>query len=319
MIIEKENRPGGLCKTFYQDGFVWDYAGHFFHFATPEIKAFFEQKILVDDMVKCIKNTNINYNGLLVDYPFQMNIHQLTKDEFIDCLYDLFHREEKDTYSSFKDMLYGKFGKSITEKFLKPYNEKLYDCDLDELDTDAMGRFFPYANPEQIISNMKKNTVETYNSTFDYPKQGAQFFIDIILNGLEKDKILLDSQVEKIDIDNKIAIVNGEEYRYEVLINTIPLNKFVRLLSKENYNISNNLSSNKVLVFNLGFDKQAENTDTHWTYFPSKDINFYRAGYYSNILGTNRLSMYIEIGYKEDDEINIEEQLALNNGKQQIV
>ena len=64
-------------------------------------------------------------------------------------------------------------------------------------------------------------------------------------------------------------------------------------------------------MFNLGFDKQAENTDTHWTYFPSKDINFYRAGYYSNILGSDRLSMYIEIGYKERDEINIEEQLAL--------
>lgn len=45
LIVEKEDRPGGLCKTFYQDGFVWDYAGHFFHFVTPEIKAFFEQKI----------------------------------------------------------------------------------------------------------------------------------------------------------------------------------------------------------------------------------------------------------------------------------
>ena len=39
LIVEKEDRPGGLCKTFYQDGFVWDYAGHFFHFVTPEIRA----------------------------------------------------------------------------------------------------------------------------------------------------------------------------------------------------------------------------------------------------------------------------------------
>ena len=42
-------------------------------------------------------------------------------------------------------MLYQKFGKSIAENFLIPYNEKLYACDLDELDEESMGRFFPYA------------------------------------------------------------------------------------------------------------------------------------------------------------------------------
>ena len=51
-------------------------------------------------------------------------------------------------------MLYGKFGKGIVEKFLKPYNEKLYAIDLTELDVDAMGRFFPYADKEAIIKNI---------------------------------------------------------------------------------------------------------------------------------------------------------------------
>lgn len=47
------------------------------------------------------KNTKIIYKGELVDYPFQTNIHQLEKEEFIDCLYDLFHKEEKEDYDSF--------------------------------------------------------------------------------------------------------------------------------------------------------------------------------------------------------------------------
>lgn len=117
IVVEAENRPGGLCKTFYEGEYVWDYAGHFFHFANSEIKELFEREINESDMVKCIKNTNINYHGDTVDYPFQMNIHELPKDEFIDCLYDLYDRREKDEYDSFEDMLYGKFGKSITEKF----------------------------------------------------------------------------------------------------------------------------------------------------------------------------------------------------------
>ena len=31
LVIEKESTPGGFCRTFYQDGYVCDYAGHFFH------------------------------------------------------------------------------------------------------------------------------------------------------------------------------------------------------------------------------------------------------------------------------------------------
>ena len=310
LIVEKENSVGGLCRTFYQDGFVWDFAGHFFHFATPEVKKMFEAKVSPTDMVKCVKNTNINYYNTMVTYPFQMNIHELPKQEFIDCLYDLFNKEEKNEYCSFKDMLYGKFGKSITEKFLKPYNEKLYACDLNELDTDAMGRFFPYANPKQIIDNMKIDSVQTYNGTFDYPKMGAQFFIDIIAGLVDSNKIMLNSSINSIDVKKKVAIVKDEEISYKILINTMPLNHFVKLINVDyKEQVVGALSCNKVLVINLGFDKRAVNTQTHWTYFPDKNINFYRVGYYSNIIVSDRLSMYIEIGYKENEKINFEEEL----------
>lgn len=72
--------------------------------------------------------------------PFSKNIHQLPQQEFIDCLVDLFESGGND-YRSFKEMLYAKFGKSIAEKFLIPYNTKLYATDLDALDSNAMGRF----------------------------------------------------------------------------------------------------------------------------------------------------------------------------------
>ena len=143
LVIEKKSEPGGYCRTTRRSGFVWDYAGHFFHFSHPEFKKKFEVITTSDDTVTCVKDTRIYYKGYFVDYPFQKNIHQLAKDEMIDCLYGLFSKSEKDHYDSFLDMLYGKFGEGITERFLRPYNEKLYACDLDYLDVDAMGRFFP--------------------------------------------------------------------------------------------------------------------------------------------------------------------------------
>ena len=215
LIIEKENEVGGYCRTIRRNGYVWDYSGHFFHFKTDEFKNKFINEMPKDEIIYNEKCTKILYKGKFINFPFQTNIHQLAKQEFIDCLYDLFNKEEKEKYDNFLDMLYGKFGKSIVEKFLRPYNEKLYAIDLTKLDVDAMGRFFPYADKEAIIKNMKNSQINSYNANFLYPKNGAESFIKILYDNLEKENILLNTTVEKIDINNKIVTLsNGEKIKY---------------------------------------------------------------------------------------------------------
>ena len=44
LILEKEDSVGGYCKTTINDGFVWDYSGHFFHFNDQEIKDLYATK-----------------------------------------------------------------------------------------------------------------------------------------------------------------------------------------------------------------------------------------------------------------------------------
>ena len=314
MILEKESEVGGYCRTIRKGDFIWDYAGHFFHFKTDEFKKIFLDEVNSEDIISKDKCTKILYKNQLVDYPFQTNIHQLEKQEFIDCLYDLFNKEEKDDYDNFLDMLYGKFGKSIVEKFLKPYNEKLYACDLHKLDKDAMGRFFPYADKKQIIANMKKNKDEvSYNNKFLYPINGAGSFINILYNKLDKSKIKLNTHIVSIDLNNKIAKTqDGQEYKFEYLINTAPLNVFMDLIDDEKIKkLESELSYNKVLVFNLGFNKKSKYVKEHWMYIPDKDVNYYRIGFYDNILDSDKLSMYIEIGFDKDEKIDIDEQLKM--------
>ena len=216
LIIEKESEVGGYCRTIKRNGYVWDYAGHFFHFKTDEFKKKFLSSVDKDDIVYNEKITKILYKGKFIDFPFQMNIHELEKDEFIDCLYDLFNKDEKEKYDNFLDMLYGKFGKSITEKFLRPYNEKLYATDLTNLDVDAMGRFFPYADKESIINNMKKKKIESYNNTFLYPKNGAGSFIKILYDALDKDKVILNTSVNDINVkEHIVTLSNNEKIEYD--------------------------------------------------------------------------------------------------------
>lgn len=298
LIVEKEKSLGGLCRTHYKGEYVWDYAGHFFHFSNPRVKSFFDSRIDTSELVTRVKNTKIYYKGRYIDFPFQKNIHQLPKNEFIDCLYDLFFKEKYAGYNDFEEMLYAKFGKSITEKFLKPYNEKLYACSLKKLDVNSMGRFFPYADMEDIVRNMKEVNNSSYNTTFDYPKRGAQLFIDALAADISMENVWLNAEVDAIDVESHSAKIGDKEVVYDYLINTIPFNHLLKLCSipdKEQL-----LSSNQVLVFNIGFDSALNETECHWIYYPSEEFIFYRVGFYNNILQSKNGSIYVEIGYDKE-------------------
>lgn len=302
MIIEKNSTIGGLCRTHYSGEYVWDHAGHFFHFSDQSLKSFFDKKLDRDALVECIKNTKIIYKYDYIDYPFQKNIHQLSKDEFIECLYDLYFKNTKESFEDFEDMLYAKFGVGITEKFLKPYNEKLYACSLKTLDTGAMGRFFPYADIQDVIKNMKQSEDTSYNNNFEYPKKGAQVFINALASDLEEDRILLSTKVVSIDTANKVLKVSKNEMvfdiSYDYLINTMPFNIFANLVDIPT--TGHGISYNQVLVFNIGFDNAMEDTSSHWIYFPEKKYCFYRVGFYNNILSQKNGSLYVELGFDEN-------------------
>lgn len=300
-IVEKEKEPGGYCRTIKRNGFVWDFSGHFFHFRNPEIEEYVRKNIDKESLLKVKKSTSILYSGELIDFPFQKNIHQLPKEEFIDCLYDLFATESTGPVKSFKDMVYRNLGKSIAEKFLIPYNEKLYACDLDLLDQEAMGRFFPKASKEDIILNFKKQDHSSYNETFIYPRGGAIEYINSLIKNIAATPISLEEELIQIDIDKKVAITNKRIIRYDNLISTMP---FPVLLQKCGIHYEDVFSCNKVLVFNIGFDRKSENTLASWLYIPDKEIIFYRVGFYDNILRSDRLSVYVEIGLPEKKPIN---------------
>lgn len=303
LIIEKEKEIGGYCRTIKRNGFVWDYSGHFFHFQDPEVEKYICKNIDPNLLLRVEKHTQIYYKGKYIDFPFQKNIHQLEKEELIDCLYDLF-TPYKGEVSSFKEMVYANFGKSIAEKFLVPYNEKLYACDLNSLDMNAMGRFFPKANKEDIILNFKSHDNSSYNSHFTYPKTGAIEYVNSLLHNIDNTKVSVNEELISIDIENKIAKTNRREIHYDRLISTIPL---PILLTKCGINYPSELfSCNKVLVFNLGFDSKGTDCINSWVYVPEKDYIFYRLGYYDNIMGTDRMSLYVEIGFPENFELKKE-------------
>ncbi|MCR5191583.1 MAG: FAD-dependent oxidoreductase [Bacteroidales bacterium] len=300
-IIEAEEQIGGYCRTIRKEGFVWDYSGHFFHFQHPELRDYVMQRIAPDEMLTVNKHTQILYKDRHVDFPFQMNIHQLEQQEFIDCLYDLFSIPEDATSDTFKQMLYAKFGRSIADKFLIPYNSKLYATDLDNLDVDAMGRFFPYADKEQIVRNFRNPEGKSYNATFLYPKEGCIRIVNSVASHVDSSRISLGERLLSVDMKTHTAVTNRRTLHFDRLISTMPLPRLLDICSVP-YD-SGIYSWNKVLVFNLGFDTKGPERTNCWMYIPENRYLFYRVGFYDNIIGQDRMSLYVEIGFGKEQPV----------------
>jgi protoporphyrinogen oxidase len=302
LAIEADQEIGGYCKTIKRDGFVWDYSGHFFHFKHAEIEAWLRERIACP--VRVVQRRSfVDYHGQRVDFPFQKNIHQLPRAAFIECLYDLYfadlaRREGRaPAEHSFEDMLYARFGRGICEKFLVPYNEKLYACELRKLDKDAMGRFFPHADLSAIIRNMREPDNASYNQTFTYPEGGAIEYVQALASELAPGALSTGEALLAVDLEQRVATTSRRSIRFEQLISSVPFNRLLAVCSVRHD--PSVFGWNKVLVFNLGFDKKGP-SEPHWIYYPDRDLSFYRVGFYDNIFGSDRMSLYVEIGLSAD-------------------
>jgi protoporphyrinogen oxidase len=307
LVLEAEAEPGGYCRTVVQDGFVWDYSGHFFHFKDPAIEAWLRARMPGQVVRTVVKRSAIRYAGRDIDFPFQKHIHQLPHDEFLECLVELYFRPAgDDPPRSFGEMLYRRLGKGITDKFLRPYNEKLYATDLDRLDVDAMGRFFPHADVADIIASMRPRPPGAgdggYNATFSYPAGGAVQYIHALLHDLPPGTVRCGEPVVGIDLAARAVVTPRRRIAFDRVVSSAPLPVLARLCGVAHDPAV--FSSNKVLVYNLGFDRKGAR-DLHWMYFPDRGLSFYRVGWYDNILppadgAADRMSLYVEIGAPHD-------------------
>jgi protoporphyrinogen oxidase len=133
VVIESSERPGGLCQSLTLGGAVFDLGGHSFHTPHPDLKArifstlpMFEQR----------RDARCFVDGQLIPYPFQQNFHMLDNDTKIMCEAGLKMASGGANAANYAEFLQARFGRGIAEKFMLPYNRKLWGADLQRLVCD---------------------------------------------------------------------------------------------------------------------------------------------------------------------------------------
>lgn len=311
VLVERDAEIGGYCRTIYKDGFTWDYSGHFFHFQRKWVADYVHSRMDPAELLWIERRSRIYLRGAYIDYPFQYNIHQLPQREFLRSLKEMYAaaRADPGRFSSFHDMVCGRYGRTVSELFLIPYNEKLYSVPAASLDPDCMGRFFPHVDFAGLLDRISaavddgSSGAATYNARFSYHERGARAYVDALASYVPQGTIRLSAACQAIDPDARQAIVNGEKVSYDRLVISAPLPAILRLVGDPAP--AGVLTANKVVVFNLGFDRPSLRRD-HWVYYPEREWAFFRVGHYDNILGQDRMSLYVEValghGVRADPE-----------------
>jgi len=299
-LYEREERPGGLCRSEARDGFTFDYTGHFLHLRTPEMKRL-ASRLLGHELAQVVRSSWIFSHGVYTRYPFQTNSYGLPIPVVKEILLGYIQARYEtvavprgpadgqglaEPRASFERWIYETFGPGIAKHFMMPYNDKLWAVPPRFLTTEWMGRYVPPAPLDQVVEGALTDQASGvgYNAFFRYPRQGG---IETLVRALARRVGPIHQGMEATSIDlrrRRVGFADGTAAGYEALVSTLPLPELLARLKPLPDSVAEaaaRLRWSSVFAVNLGL--RTDRTEgRHWVYVPERRYNFYRLGCFSN-------------------------------------
>ena len=227
--------PGGLARTFGDEGFRSDIGGHILFSKDKEALAH-EVAVLGDNVHERVRANKILYEGLHVKYPFENGIDILPKDQIVDILYSFIDNPHRDQPTNFREWMFHVFGDGLTKRYLLPYNEKIWKTPLEEMSLEWVDRV-----PRPPLLDLVKTAVGiptegyTHQLYFHYPKVGGFESLPRAVAAKLGPKLSTGFRVASLhQVDGGWAVVSdrGEERRYRRLVATIPIGTLLAALGE---------------------------------------------------------------------------------------
>ena len=232
-ILEKEERPGGLCRSLTAGGYTYDIGPHIL---------FAKDKEMLNLLIEWAGKTNklrrsnrILHKGAYVQYPFENDLSKLPKEDLEYAVKTFLHNPYSEYVPENMLQFFLKtFGEGITNLYLRPYNEKIWKHDPCFMDTQTVERI-PKPTDEELMRSARGETVDGYvhQLYFDFPSEGG---IESVIKGLigrlgNKCEIVTGAQVTAIRSESDgFEIKAGEKvYRSDSLVSTMSLPEFVEI------------------------------------------------------------------------------------------
>ncbi|MCX6776187.1 MAG: FAD-dependent oxidoreductase [Candidatus Micrarchaeota archaeon] len=282
-ILEKNSECGGLCRSLTEEGFTFDYGGSHVIFTKDKDVFNLYRKLLHGNWVKRKRNSKILFKGRYIKYPFENGLYQLPKQDNYECISSFIKnlievskgKVKKPT--NFQEWMYYTFGKGITEKYLIPYNRKIWNYPPGKLSLELLASGIPMPPAEDIIKSSLGIKTEGYhqNLIFYYPIQGG---INALVKPMEeklRDKITYNFEVKSVAREGgKFTVSDGkEERKYDKLVSCMPIPDLIDSMDgvpKDVKEAKNNLKYNSLITVMVGIDEPRIN-NISWMYIPAEE------------------------------------------------
>jgi len=293
-LFEKAPCVGGLSTSFLDPaGFTWDVGGHvlFSHYD------YFDAAVagaLGDAYHEHQRESWVRILQTWVPYPFQNNVRFLPDAALKDCVEGLRALSgSPEQAANFRQWMDTVFGAGIVKFFMEPYNAKVWGVPLCSMSKEWIAERVSVVDLARIERNVAQGLDDLSwgpNSTFKFPKSGGT---GAIYRGIARplaDRIHLDHEMVSIDPEaREVRFANGRIERYDILINTSPLDLVVEALTgvpEQVRGAALDLVHNSGLIVGLGI-KAARRDSKCWMYFPEATSPFYRVTNFHNYAANN--------------------------------
>lgn len=297
-VLEKEERPGGLCRTFHADGFSYDIGGHILFSKDRALMDIFSD-VLGENINHCRRNNQILYKDRYLKYPFENGLGKLDREDIYECLIGYLVNEHPEP-RNFKEWIYHVFGSGIAEKYLVPYNEKIWKVPLEEIGLEWVERV-PRPPVEDIVKSALDIETEGYihQLNFCYPAVGG---IEALIGAFSDEgaRVTTGFEVRRIDRrDGGWVVSDGRDEKfYDKLVLTMPVKEAVKHLSgvpDKVLDAAAALRYNSVRVVLVGVNNESL-MDKSAIYIPDPDVLPHRIcfmGFFSKSMVPDGLSSLI--------------------------
>lgn len=305
LVMEEEDRLGGLCKSLEIDGHNLDTGGgHFFHTKYEEIFDYVFSYMPKDEFNYYLRVSKIELENQTIDYPIESNIWQLPLEKQLSYLISIVRNGEaleQPEPRNYEEWIRWKLGNMICDNYMVPYNEKLWGISPEEMDIDWLYKI-PQINVEEAMKYSLKREADVNKFPahihFYYPKRGGvQRIIDALAYDM-KENVLLNSKVSNLKYADGYWIVN-KEFQAKKVINTTPWNDLYFALEDVPAELEQSFRKicyNRIVV--SLYEKEYTH-DWHWRYIPDMQKLFHREFFIHNFSENSKDNgIYLETNLK---------------------
>lgn len=329
LVIEREDEPGGLCRTIDFHGYLFDIGGHRFLSKSEEVNQLWHE-VMGEDMLRVKRLSRIYYRKRQFDYPlsffntfWNLGLREclLSIGSYLWCKY----RKPGDE-NTFEGQIINRFGKRLYEIFFKTYTEKVWAVSCRDLSANwarqrIQGLSLRVAIRKALLGRNGR-TPKTLAEEFLYPRTGPGEFYRrlgewaaargaLFKFGRNATSVRHDGQrVVSVEIMDRRS-GEREELPVDQLFSTLPLPLLVAsLLPRPAENIlqvARKLRFRSFLVVNIILGKKEVFPD-QWIYVHSPEVKLGRIQNYKNwspamVVDPQKTSLGLEYFCTEGDEL----------------